>query len=71
MIFQMMFLMIKMSESTLELLKNNKCYCLRRTKVIDLVDCEINTCHREKGCRKATNRKVDKEMENGRNKNHI
>lgn len=57
-----------MTESMLELLKQNKCFCLKKQMVIELSECTLTTCHREKGCRQSTNRKVDKEMNNGRKK---
>lgn len=55
-----------MTDSVLDLLKQDKCYCLRRQKVISLLDCDVVNCHREKGCRKSTNNKVDKELKNVR-----
>ena len=54
--------------SYLELLKDNKCFCYKKQKVIELFDCDIAGCHREKGCRKSTNNKIDKEIKNGRKK---
>lgn len=53
-------------ESYLELLKKNKCFCYKKQKVIKLSECNVADCHREKGCRKATNNKIDKEIKNGR-----
>ena len=50
----------------LELLKNNQCFCYKKQKVIKLSECNVADCHREKGCRKATNNKIDKEIKNGR-----
>lgn len=61
--------MINMTESVLELLKNNKCYCLKKGQIIGLSECNFATCHREKGCRKSTNNKVDKEIKERRRKN--
>ena len=52
--------------SYLELLKENKCFCYKRQKVIKLSECTIADCHREKGCRKSTNNKIDKEIKDGR-----
>lgn len=57
--------------STLELLKQNKCYCLKKQKVIKLSQCDIINCHREKGCTKSTNNKVEKEIQNAREKEKI
>lgn len=57
-----------MTESMLNLLKKNQCYCLKKQAVISLSDCTMATCHREKGCRKSTNNKIDKEIKNGRKK---
>ena len=57
--------------STLELLKQDKCYCLKKQEVIDLMDCEMMTCHREKGCRKSANNKVEKELNNNGKEKHI
>lgn len=54
--------------SYLELLKDNKCFCYKKQKVIKLVDCSIADCHREKSCRKATNNKIDKEIKSERAK---
>lgn len=54
--------------SYLELLKKNKCFCLKKQKVIKLSECTIADCHREKSCRKSTNNKIDKEIKNGRKK---
>ena len=53
-------------ESYLELLKNNQCFCYKKQKIIELSECNVADCHREKGCRKATNNKIDKEIQNGR-----
>lgn len=55
-----------MKESVLDLLKQNRCYCLKKQQIIALTECNFITCHREKGCRKSTNNKVDKELQNGR-----
>lgn len=55
-----------MSVSNLELLKKNKCFCLKKQKVIRLSECNITECHREKGCRKSINNKIEKEMQDGR-----
>ena len=55
-----------MGVSNLELLKENKCFCLKKQKVIRLSECNIAECHREKGCRKSTNNKIEKEMQDGR-----
>ena len=52
--------------SYLELLKENKCFCYKKQKVIKLSECTIADCHREKGCRKSTNNKIDKEIKDGR-----
>lgn len=54
--------------SYLNLLKKNKCFCYKKQKVISLTDCNIADCHREKGCRKATNNKIDKEIKDERKK---
>lgn len=54
--------------SYLELLKDNKCFCYKKQKVIKLIDCSIADCHREKSCRKATNNKIDKEIKSERAK---
>ena len=50
----------------LDLLKENKCFCYKKQKVIKLSQCDIGNCHREKGCRKATNNKIDKEIKDAR-----
>lgn len=57
--------------SILELLKQNKCYCIKKQKVIKLSQCDIINCHREKGCTKSTNNKVEKEIQNARRKEKI
>lgn len=54
--------------SYLNLLKENKCFCSKKQKVIALAQCDVATCHREKSCRKATNNKIDKEIKNERKK---
>lgn len=54
--------------SYLDLLKQNKCFCVKKQKVIALSDCNIADCHREKGCRKSTNNKINKEVQNERRK---
>lgn len=54
--------------SYLELLKENKCFCLKKQEVIKLSECSLVDCHREKGCRKSTNTKIDKEIQNARKK---
>ena len=54
--------------SYLKLLKENKCFCYKKQKVIKLVDCNIADCHRGKSCRKATNNKIDKEIKRKREK---
>ena len=64
----LMILMESKMTSYLELLKDNKCFCYKKQKVIGLLDCDIANCHREKGCRKSTNNKIDKEIKDGRKK---
>lgn len=54
--------------SMLKLLKQNKCYCLKKQKVIKLSQCDIANCHREKGCTKSTNKKIEKEIQDARKK---
>ena len=49
-----------------DLLKENKCYCYKKQKVVALSDCNFIDCHREKTCRKNTNKKIDKEMKDAR-----
>lgn len=63
----MILKMVKMT-SYLNLLKENKCFCYKKQKVISLTDCNIADCHREKSCRKATNNKIDKEIKDERKK---
>lgn len=54
-----------MAKTTLNKLKKNRCYCIKRDKDIPLSKCDIPECIRFKSCLKKTNREIDGEM-NGR-----
>lgn len=59
----LMTLMVISMVSYLQLLKENKCFCYKKQMVINLSECDID-CYREKSCRQATNKKIDKEINN-------
>jgi len=49
-------------KNTLEKLKNNICFCLKRDKDIPIIECEAGDCKRFKSCMQKSNRELDKEM---------
>ena len=51
-----------MPKTTLNKLKKNRCYCIKRDKDIPLSKCDIPNCIRFKSCLKKTNRDIDGEM---------
>lgn len=50
------------SGTTVSNLKNNKCYCLKRDKIITLLQCENINCKRMDSCRRKTNNDINKEL---------
>ena len=51
-----------MKKTTLDKLKNNKCYCLTKEQDIDLQDCRGFNCKRWKKCMKKTNTDTNKDF---------
>lgn len=51
-----------MKSTTISLLTKNKCFCLKKEKVIAISKCDILNCYREKACRKKTNKDYDKSV---------
>lgn len=43
-------------KNTYKLLKKNKCYCLKKDKIIKLKECDIPNCHRMNNCLKKSHR---------------
>ena len=54
-----------MKKTTLKKLANNKCYCLKKDKDINLKKCSLFDCNRWKKCMQKTNREIDKEVQKG------
>ena len=52
-----------MSKTTINKIKNNKCYCMKKDKDILLEDCDLFNCNRWKKCMQKTN----KDLKGGKN----
>lgn len=48
--------------TTINKLKNNKCYCMKSSEDITLKDCILFQCRSWKKCMKKTNNDVDKSL---------
>ncbi len=57
-----------MTKTTLNKLKNDKCYCSKKQKDIQLKECTLFNCGRWKKCMQKTNTDINKEI-NRRDKN--
>ena len=51
-------------KTTINKLKKDICYCLKRDDDISLKECDISDCHRWKSCMKKTNNEINKQMGN-------
>lgn len=51
-----------MKSTTVALLQKNKCYCLKKEKVIAISKCDLINCSREKKCRAKSNRDYEKSV---------
>ena len=57
-----------MKTTTLNKLKNDKCYCIKSQEDISLQNCDLFSCGRWKKCMQKTNADINKEIKR-RNKN--
>ena len=55
-----------MKKTTLNKLKKNKCYCLKKQEDILLSDCTAFQCNRWKKCMTKTNNDINKESRRGK-----
>ena len=48
--------------TTLKKLSNNKCYCIKKDKDINLKECSLFDCNRWKKCMQKTNKEINHDL---------